>query len=81
MAVDRKYGKVSIKGIPADEPVFILRAQDALAIQTIARYQTFAHALDGTSARAPEFVSSLDEVMADFRSWQSDNPDALKLPD
>lgn len=79
MAVDRKYGKVSIKGIPANEPVFILRAQDLLAVKTIARYQTFAAELEGDSARDAEFVNSLNDVQEAFLTWQADN--TTKLPD
>ncbi len=31
MAKDVKYGDINIPGIPADEPVFVFRAQDILA--------------------------------------------------
>ena len=32
MAISGKYGRVNIPEIGADEPVFILRAQDKLAV-------------------------------------------------
>lgn len=38
MALDSKYGQVTVPGIPDDEPIFILRAQDATAISTIEDY-------------------------------------------
>ena len=31
MAIENKYGELVIDGIPVDEPVFLLRSQDATA--------------------------------------------------
>ncbi|MGB5159415.1 hypothetical protein [Desulfobacterium sp. N47] len=38
MAISGKYGKIDIPGIGADEPVFIIRAQDRLAVPAIEMY-------------------------------------------
>lgn len=38
MAIEKKYGKLDIPGIPDDEPVFVLRAQDAYALDTLRDY-------------------------------------------
>ena len=38
MAIDAKYGKLDIKGIRADETIFILRGQDLLAPSAIYMY-------------------------------------------
>jgi hypothetical protein len=42
MAISGKYGKVDIPKIGADEPVFILRAQDSLAGTAIEMYRLLA---------------------------------------
>lgn len=38
MAIEKKYGTLDIPGIPADEPIFILRAQDNLALSLLREY-------------------------------------------
>lgn len=38
MAFDSKYGEVDIKGVPDDEPVFILRGQDLTATVALQMY-------------------------------------------
>jgi hypothetical protein len=40
VAKELKYGNISVPGIPDDEPIFILRAKDALALSTILHYQS-----------------------------------------
>lgn len=42
MAVSGKYGKVFISKIGEEEPIFILRAQDQLAAQSIEMYRNLA---------------------------------------
>jgi hypothetical protein len=42
MALSGKYGKVDIPKVGADEPVFILRAQDKLAEPVIEMYRLLA---------------------------------------
>jgi hypothetical protein len=90
MAYDMKYGTVTVDGDGTDadpekakafnesgEPVFIIRAQDALAVPAIARYQSLA-----IEAELPmEFINSLNEVIATFAEWQTDNAEAVKKPD
>lgn len=49
MAISGKYGKVTIPKIGADEPVFILRAQDSLAGPAIEMYRL----LGGFSRSSP----------------------------
>ena len=39
MAKDTKYNIVDVEGIPEDEPIFVLRAQDAFAVATLKFYQ------------------------------------------
>jgi hypothetical protein len=93
MAYDMKYGRVTVDGDSVDalavdtdkakafneseEPVFIIRAQDALAVPAIARYQSLA-----IEAELPmEFINALNEVIANFAEWQTDNAEVVKKPD
>lgn len=43
MAIDTKYGKVHVPGIPDDEPIFIIRGQDKAATAAVLRYAEMAH--------------------------------------
>lgn len=82
MAKDNKYGQVSIPGVPDDEPVFILRAQDDLALHTITRYRNTASQIeDKEKLPSNEWFAALDSVIADFGQWRQDNPDKMKIPD
>jgi hypothetical protein len=69
MAISGKYGKLHIPNIGEDEPVFILRAQDLLAIQA---YQLFA----ASHARS-SIADSLDKEIKSFQDW----PGIKKMPD
>jgi len=44
MAVSQKYGKLAIPRIDDNEPIFILRARDALAESAIQMYRLLAEA-------------------------------------
>lgn len=71
MAISGKYGKVHIPKISEEEPVFILRAQDQLAIYAIEMYRLLA-----ASHGAP-VAGSLDDEMTGFKHWQG----RKKIPD
>ncbi len=71
MALSGKYGKVDIPRIGDDEPVFILRAQDALAGSAIGMYRLLA---DSHGCRlSPDLAVEIER----FRNWSG----ATKLPD
>ncbi len=71
MAVSGKYGKIDIPRIPDDEPVFILRAQDALAEGTIEIYKVIA------AMHNSPITDGLEEEMERFRNWKG----RRKMPD
>jgi hypothetical protein len=71
MAQSGKYGKVDIPNIGADEPVFILRAQDRLAEAALAMYQALAASHGAGIAR------DVEAEIRRFRQWDG----AKKLPD
>lgn len=71
MAISGKYGKISIPKIGAEEPVFILRAQDRLAEAMIEIYRIMVASHDSPLAR------ELDKEIDRFRSWTG----SKKMPD
>lgn len=77
MAIDSKYGKVSIKGVPADEPVFILRAQDILTPDMTLRYAEGCRAAGSPEAHVEAVLGARQAVI----QWQEDNPDAVGVAD
>ncbi len=71
MAISGKYGKMDIQKIGADEPVFILRAQDRLADGVIEIYKVI------TSMHGSALGEELDREIERFRSWSGQK----KMPD
>ena len=63
MAVTGKYGNVEIPHIGNDEPVFILRAQDKLALAAIEMYKILAE------TEGADVASHLDDQIEAFRHW------------
>ena len=63
--------------IPEDEPVFIIRAKDKLALRAVAAYIEIA--------RAAGCIQVADDIEGDvvtiFETWQQENLDKMKLPD
>lgn len=80
VATDNKYGQIDVPGIPEDEPIFILRAQDVLAIATISRYKNLRLTAE-EDPPSSEWVNDLDHVGEEFFAWAQANPDKIKLPD
>ncbi len=80
MAIDQKYGDVTVSDAPGtpfgdDEPVFIIRGQDALALEAIDHYTELAIGKSCPLA----FISDVQNVRTRFAEWQEHN--ATKLPD
>ncbi|HBH87670.1 MAG TPA: hypothetical protein DDY17_08750 [Syntrophaceae bacterium] len=71
MALSDKYGKVNIPKIGADEPVFILRAQDRLAEATIQIYKVLA------ASHGSALTKDLDKQIQSFQQWSGKK----KMPD
>lgn len=65
-------------GIPEDEPIFILRAQDRLSTPVIARYGVMARQIeDGPPSE--EWHEHIAAILREFTLWQHDNK--TKVPD
>lgn len=71
MAISGKYGKFNIPRIGADEPVFILRAQDKLATVAIGMYRLLAN------SHGVKLSDSLQKEIDAFDNWAG----IKKLPD
>jgi len=63
--------------IPDDEPVFVLRAKDSLAMDTIASYLAKA----GEAKCSVEHMEVVRKRLYDFSAFQVDHADRMKLPD
>ena len=74
MAIDLKYGYLEIPGIADDEPVFVLRAQDDLATQTIEDYIGWCEYEEVN----PEHVEAADSARRAFCIWQETH--ATRMP-
>jgi len=71
MAISGKYGKLDIPKTGADEPVFILRAQDKLAEAAIEMYRLLARSHNSTLA------DDLQREIDAFHNWSG----TKKMPD
>jgi len=62
--------------VPEDEPIFILRARDHLAVPTLLTYLKFSK-LDGCN----DFhMEGLEQQIALFDDWTRDHKDRMKQP-
>lgn len=77
MAVSEKYGQIDILGIPDDEPVFIIRAKDALAVPAT---QDYLHRAVKSNCNE-EFVTRTGQSIELIAEWQNANQDRVKVPD
>ena len=59
--------------IPDDEPVFLLRAKDQLAVKALTAY--FSAIQDPTHARA------VADRLQDFKRFAQEHPERMKAPD
>lgn len=97
MAVSAKYGRVTVEHEPGeplgeDEPVFLIRARDVIAVEGILRYRD-AYEAEVLRRQHPDphehYVNVLDNEMTRglredagrFEGWQAEHPDLVKVPD
>lgn len=59
-----------------EEPLFLIRGQDKLALETLFAYACLARAHHCTSV-----AIAVEQYMQDMREWQRQHPDRMKLPD
>jgi hypothetical protein len=71
-----KYGEVPFENIPDDEPVFVIRAKDRAALETLYAYVEYVEDVGAEK----EFIDHITEqVVPDFRAWQQSHD--TKVPD
>ncbi len=78
MAVDRKYGKVTLEhgDIGEDEPVVVFRARDKTLPKVLAYYHLFCMK-EGSSRRHLNIIlNTRDRIIA----WQIKNLDGVRVP-
>lgn len=68
-------------GIPADEPIFVLRGQDALAPGGVRNYRNIVRQSIGHAERPQEWWDDLDNCAHEMLRWQNEHPDKVKMPD
>lgn len=92
---DANYNEVKrLLGIPEDEPIFILRAQDRFAPQTVEGYaqdvftcqrKRFQFEEDDVSKaqflKARAWRQRVDAAADEMYDWQQENEDRVKIPD
>ncbi len=71
MALDSKYGTISISTIPDDEPVFVFRAQDVLALSVLAMYRQLLFSTHQLRTQTENYAMdlSMQRTMTAFASW------------
>lgn len=75
-----KYPEIKrLLGIPEDEPIFILRAQDDLSADTISDYRL--RYVRQHREPDPDFVSQLNNKIVEIEGWQFRNSSKVKFPD
>lgn len=62
----------------AGEPFFVLRAKDLLSVPAIKQYFNSLSDYEGDD---PTHVIQVGEILAEFKTWQRQNPDKVRLPD
>jgi hypothetical protein len=87
MGVHEKEAYSHVKrclGIPQDEPIFVLRAQDKLSPEVLAFYKqryyetTRFDEIDDDYSR---WLADVGSKRSDFVNWQRDNREKVKRPD
>lgn len=79
MGYSRKHGNVTTerKEIPADEPVFVIRAADAMACPLLSAY----YSLCCNNSADLTHVKTVEAEYNRFADWQEAHPERVKLPD
>lgn len=80
MGYSRKHGQVTVEQghIPDDEPVFVLRASDALAADAISAYLKMALRHPGMDG---DHITAVTHTRNVFERWQAEHEDQVKTPD
>jgi hypothetical protein len=80
--MDDKYGRITVEREPGnpigdDEPLFVLRARDQAAVDTIKQYAEICRGLGCDE----DHVAAVEYQAQRFEEWAGANPDLIKKPD
>lgn len=64
MAISGKYGEIEIPAMDKNEPVFILRGKDKLAVAAMTMYRALAE------SHASPVVEGMDSEIERFKRWE-----------
>lgn len=70
--------------IAENEPVFLIRAKDVLALPTLLYYRTLLHdspERDGKDSDRKDLIDSIEAHISRFRAFMQGFPERLKYPD
>lgn len=69
--------------IPEDEPIFILRAKDNLAVQTLEKYYDLCRAAARENGKIDDLshLGPVAQRIEEFEAWRKANPSECKDPD
>jgi hypothetical protein len=73
---DGQIVKVNGVAIPEDEPLFLLRGKDKVALQTLREYRK--HCI--TSNCVAEHIDGIDQMIAVFEQFWLAHPERMKRP-
>lgn len=68
-------------GIPADEPIFILRAQDQFSTRTLRYYKEVIYNRTIIGNLSEKWIAEIGSITNDFLNWQRKNRYKVKEPD
>lgn len=63
--------------VPDDEPLFILRGRDSLAVETLLEYYELAH----DRGSALPHLKAITDAVDRFHKFAKDHPERMKIPD
>lgn len=78
---DLPVGSVEIDGLEEDEPIFVLRGNDATAVPLLNLYSTLVEGMYPDTADGSEKAESLERLRQKFVDYQRAHRDRVKLPD
>lgn len=67
----------ALLGVPHDEPIFVIRAQDKAACATLIDYADNSERVGASK----QFVDAIDGIADDFEKFAIEHPDRQKVPD
>lgn len=89
--VDAKYGRLYVNDPSlslergdeeGDEPCFVIRAQDDLAVHILTRYRNAMGSIEDINKQpTAEYMEGLDAVIASFSKFRQEHADQIKIAD